>query len=35
MIQYPVPMMFISGVTAYWMPAFAGMTSGYGLYQRP
>jgi len=22
MIQYPAPLMFISAVTAYWMPAF-------------
>jgi hypothetical protein len=30
MIQYAAPPMLISGVTEYWMPAFAGMTtSGY------
>src|SRR6478672_6251907 len=27
MIQYFAPVMFNVGVTAYWMPAFAGMTA--------
>jgi hypothetical protein len=29
MIQYSAALMFNSGVTDYWMPAFAGMTRGY------